>query len=145
MRMICLPGLTAAALVAAGLCILAVPVAAAGTLYDCAFEQMRSRGGGWIPERLVLVHDPATGKVEVLDPIIKYYVGTAIEGAVSSETGQRIGFAWTLRTKDSANQTYPMFYRFTFYKDGRPAQMRAQPGGYDNSWSGSGTCKLGKS
>ena len=121
-----------------------VAAQAESVLYDCSFEQMGSRGGGWIPERLYVLHDRDAGSVEVVDPVIKHFVGAPIKGEVSRETAQRIGFFWTLKVKDPANQQYPMFYRFTYYKDGRPAQMSAQPGGYDNSWSGSGTCKRGK-
>lgn len=136
----------AAVVVAAGMMVLGgtVSATAQSVLYDCTFEQSRSRGGGWVPERLYLLYDTNSGAVEVIDPIIKHFVGSPVQGKRGKETAQRIGFEWTFRAKDPRNQSPPMFYRLTYYKDGRPSQMSVQPGGYDNSWSGSGVCKIGK-
>lgn len=123
----------------------AAPVFAAkgDVLYKCDFVQMTSRGGGWIPSQLYLVYNPGTGNAEVIDSVIKHFVGKPIPVRLTQETKARIGFAWTLTIKDSSNQQAPMEYRFTYFKNGQPAQMTAQPGGYDNSWSGSGKCALG--
>lgn len=126
-------------LVLAGL--LAAPAAAAVTTYECTFPQERARGGGWIPEVVAIADDPAKGTVSVYDPIIRHFAGAPIPAERSEETRARIGFRWQLSTRNKG-QAAVMLYRLTYFKDGRPAKMLVQPGGYDNQWSGEGTCRI---
>jgi hypothetical protein len=126
--------------------IASVPLTAiaAPVVYDCTFDEKKTRGG-WIPPEVYVVYDAETGLVEVFDAYIKHFVGAPVKGKVTAETAQRIGFKWIVPTKDARSQHTEMQYRLTYYKDGRPAQMSALPGGYDNSFSGVGACKISTS
>ncbi|MGL6208961.1 MAG: hypothetical protein ACRC14_03925 [Paracoccaceae bacterium] len=124
--------------------LIAPQASRAATLYDCTFEKMRSRGGGWVPDQLFVLHDAETGEVEVLDPIINHFVGNPIAGKVMAETKVRIRFGWSVAITDNLNQSTDMDYSFTYFKDGRKAQIAGKPGDYENNFSASGTCKLGK-
>jgi len=117
------------------------PVAANVTQYECRFEQERKRGGGWIPEMLVLTHDDQSGEIVVFDPIIQYFVGAPIPARMTDESSARVTFRWEVATQNRG-QAARMIYDFTHYTDGRGAKMKALPGGYDNAWSGDGSCKV---
>ncbi len=116
---------------------------AAPLLYDCAFEQIGSRGGGWIGEKVLLVHNPDDGSVEVFDPLIRHFVGSPIQGQEGKETGRRIQFNWKIHAKGLGNQSPVMNYTLTVFKDTKAAQISVEPAGYDNIWTGSGSCKTG--
>lgn len=135
--------------VAAGLAFLAVlgatPAAqAAGLRYDCKFDVGNARDGNWVPEVFVLQHDTASGRVTVFDPVIKHFTGKPIEGQLNAETKGRSEFSWDLNVRTKTGEDSRMGYTFVYYKDGRPAKIRAEPRGYDNRFSGEGTCKLSR-
>ena len=137
-----------AGMMAAGLAILAVLAAAQTasakiTKYECRFEQSKARGGGWIPEILIVTDDDRTGEILAYDPIIKHFAGKPIAARRSAETKVRVTFVWELETRVK-DQSPRMTYTMSYFRNGQPAKMRAQPGGYDNTWSGEGTCKLSK-
>jgi hypothetical protein len=115
---------------------------AASTIYDCKFATGTARDGNWIPTVLVLRHDTATGKVVVFDPIIKHFIGNPIDARLSEETSQRRTFTWVVdaRNTPSERQSARMAYWLNYYVNGRPARMIAKPSGYDNEWTGDGTC-----
>jgi hypothetical protein len=117
------------------------PALAKMTQYECRFAQESAGGGGWIPEILVLTEDDATGEILAFDPIIKHFVGTPIAVRLSERTKVRSTFRWELETQNRG-QSSRMTYTFSYFSDGKPARMSAQPGGYDNKWKGEGTCKL---
>lgn len=117
---------------------------AAELLYDCAFEQIRSRGGGWVGEQVLLVHNPEEGTVEVIDSVIQHFVGSPIQGKEGKETARRIQFNWNIQAKGLRNQSPVMNYTLTVFKDTKAAQITVEPAGYDNIWTGSGTCKTGR-
>lgn len=124
------------------------PVAAqaAVTIYDCKFATGTARDGNWIPTVLVLRHDTTTGKIVVFDPIIKHFIGTPIDARLAEETAQRTMFSWVVDARNTPreNQAARMLYRLNYYRNGRPARMVASPSGYDNEWTGDGTCTLRK-
>jgi hypothetical protein len=111
------------------------------TQYECKFEQSRARGGGWIPEILVITDDDKSGEIIAYDPIIKHFVGKPIPARRSAETKARVTYVWDLETRVK-EQASKMTYTISYFRNGQPAKMRAQPGGYDNVWSGEGTCKV---
>ena len=119
-------------------------VQAEGVRYDCKFNTGNARDGNWVPEVLVLQHDVKSGKVTVFDPVIKHFTGVPITGRLSTETKARSEFSWDLRVRTPAGGDSVMGYTFVYYKDGRPAKMRAEPRGYDNRFSGEGTCALSR-
>ncbi len=111
------------------------------TQYECRFEQSRSRGGGWIPEILVITEDSKTGAILAFDPIIKTFVGKPIPARRSAESKVRVTFVWDVEARVKT-QSPRMSYTMSYFRNGLPAKMRAQPGGYDNTWTGEGTCKV---
>jgi hypothetical protein len=138
------PILTAAS--AALLLVLGAGAAAqaAGVRYDCTFDTGNARDGNWVPSVLVLQHDTGSGKVTVFDPVIKHFNGKPIEGRLSTETNARSEFAWDLNVRTARGADSRMGYTFVYYKDGRPAKIRVDPRGYDNRFSGEGTCTLSR-
>ena len=112
------------------------------TQYDCKFEQSRARGGGWIPEILIVTDDDKSGEIIAYDPIIKHFVGKPIPARRSAQTKARVTYVWDLETR-VRDQASKMTYTFSYFSNGQPAKVRAQPGGYDNVWAGEGTCKVG--
>ncbi len=108
---------------------------------ECSFPQKSARGGGWVPEILVIEDDASKPAATVFDPLIRHFIGTPIDAARGEETRARITYSWKF-TSQNKGQSAVMRYRLTYFKDGRPATIDAQPGGYDNKWSGEGSCKL---
>jgi uncharacterized protein (DUF58 family) len=122
--------------------VLAAGAAAADVArLECRFPQERARGGGWVPEILVIEDDASKASATVFDPLIRHFVGTPIDGARGEKTRARITYSWKF-TAQNKGQAPVMLYRLTYFTDGRPATLTVQPGGYDNKWSGEGACKL---
>jgi hypothetical protein len=115
--------------------------AAKVTRLECGFPQERARGGGWVPEFVVVEDDTSKPAAKVFDPLIRHFIGTPIDSTRGAETRARITYSWKF-TAQNKGQAPVMYYSLTYFKDGRPATLTAQPGGYDNKWSGEGTCKL---
>lgn len=131
----------------AGLAILAMfgsaeTASAKITQYECKFEQSKARGGGWIPEILIITDDDKSGEILAFDPIIKHFIGKPIPARRSAETKARVTYVWDLETRNKG-QASRVTFTVSYFRNGQPAKMRAQPGGYDNVWSGEGTCKVG--
>lgn len=125
----------------AGVVLLAGAAAAKVERLECSFPQERARGGGWVPEILVIEDDRERANVTVFDPVIRHFVGTPLEATRGEETRARITYSWKF-TAQNKGQAPVMRYRLTYFKDGRPAALDVQPGGYDNKWAGEGSCKL---
>lgn len=119
------------------------PVAAKITQYECEFVYEQARGGGWIPELLILTDDDEKGEIIVYDPVIKHFVGNPIEARLSGRTKARSTYTWEFSYRNRG-QGGRMIYTFSYFNDGHHATMRGSPGGYDNSWTGEGTCKVSK-
>lgn len=117
------------------------PAVAATTQYECKFTQELARGGGWVPEILILTEDDATGEILAFDPVIQEFVGTPIKAKLSGRTKNLVTYRWEVKYKNKG-QAGRMIYSFSYYSNGNPAKIKVQPGGFDNSWSGDGTCKV---
>ncbi len=126
-----------------GVMAVAGPALAGITQYECRFAQEPARGGGWIPEMLVLTDDDKTGETMVYDPIIKHFVGVPIKAKLEARTKSRATFSWEVKI-EVRGQYSRMAYTFSHLSNGQAARMTARPGGYDNSFSGEGTCKVSK-
>lgn len=127
------------------LLLLIAPVAAAQAeeiLYLCKFNPGRQQGGGWVSEDVRLLHDTVKGTIIVNDPVIQEFVGQPIGARIADRTAVRTTFAWEVTVKDPKKQSFRMTYRLSHFSNGRPARLTAQPGGFDNSWSGEGSCRL---
>jgi hypothetical protein len=130
----------------AGVAILAVlgtvgSVSAKITQYECRFDQERGRGGGWIPEVLFITDNDETGEVLAFDPIIKYFYDKPIPARRASQSKARATFTWEVDARANG-QSARMIYSMSYFSNGQPAKVRAQPGGYDNTWTGQGRCTL---
>jgi hypothetical protein len=134
---------TVAVLAALGLCGMAAPALAKITQYECRFAYEKARGGGWIPEIVVVTDNEATGEIIAFDPLIRHFVGNPIAARRSSQSAARVTYVWTLDARNKG-QSSRMTYTLSYFANGQPARMRAQPGGYDNTWSGDGSCKLSR-
>jgi hypothetical protein len=134
------PGATAA-VTALVLGALAHPAAATLTQYECRFEQSRARGGGWIPEVLVITDNNRTGEIIVYDPVIKYFIGKPIPARRSTLSKVRTTYAWEFQAQNKG-QAARMTYTLSYHSNGQPTRIRVQPGGYDNVWTGDGRCAV---
>ena len=119
------------------------PAAAKITQYECKFPYEVARGGGWIPEILLLTDDDVTGEITVFDPVIKHFIGTPIQGKLDARTKARSTYKWEVRTEVRGRYAR-MAYTFSYRSNGQAANISARPGGYDNSFSADGTCKVSK-
>lgn len=124
--------------VAAALLMFAGPAFAQAVDYTCSFPYERARGAGWIPS-IVALRDEPQGGVTVFDPLIRHFAGVPIPARRMDETRVRLSYNWELEVK-ARNAVAVMRYRLTIYKDGRPATIRAEPAGFENRFSGTGTC-----
>ncbi len=116
-------------------------VSAKITQYECRFDQSSARGGGWIPEIIFVTDDDQTGKATAFDPVIKYFIGEPIPVRRSRESKARVTFFWEVEARANG-QSARMIYSLSYFSNGLPAKIRAQPGGYDNTWTGEGRCTL---
>ncbi|MBL9064349.1 hypothetical protein [Tabrizicola sp.] len=119
------------------------PAAAKITQYECKFPYEAARGGGWIPEILILTDDDVKGEIMVFDPIIKHFVGNPIDARLSGRTKVRSTYTWELVFRNKG-QGGRMIYTFSYFSNGQPAKMKGEPGGYRGNWSAEGTCKVSK-
>jgi len=119
------------------------PASAKITQYECKFLQEAGRGGGWIPEMLILTDDDVKGEIMVFDPVIKHFVGNPIKAKLLARTNVRSTYKWEVKIEAGGDQPR-MAYTLSYRSNGQPATMSARPGGYDNSFTADGTCKVSK-
>lgn len=119
------------------------PAAAEITQYECKFPQEAGRGGGWIPEMLILTDDDVKGEIMVYDPVIKHFIGNPIKAKLLARTNVRSTYKWEVKIEARGNYSR-MAYTLSYRSNGQPATMSARPGGYDNSFTADGTCKVSK-
>ena len=120
--------------------LMAAPAFAAPTTYLCAFDSARS--GGWVAPAIQIAHDRATGRVEVLDPIILGHLGGPVDGDATAR-GDSVTYSWFLRNfRSPAGQlTARMAYRVKIRLADGTATGRMQPAGYVGVYSAPGRCQ----
>ncbi|MBK6466950.1 MAG: hypothetical protein IPF96_08860 [Rhodobacter sp.] len=126
--------LTAAALASAALPALALEV------YECKIKQLLSNGV-WLPEVVVVAHEPGAAKATVNDPLIEHFVGKPIDAKVETENAKRTTFVWKLDAKNAINQNARFSYRLTVMKADLSASMAASPGRFSNTFTSTGKCQ----
>jgi hypothetical protein len=137
-------GFFGAALIAAGVstaCGAAPKIKAEKVVFECDFASGTARDGNWVPSKLYILKIQGKEGLVAYDPVIEAFVGDPVPAEVIDQSKARITYGWEYEAEDSASQSFKMIYRFTYFRNGLPAKMSAQPGGYDNSWSGEGRCK----
>lgn len=113
---------------------------AKSTRYQCDFDVGHRRDGNWVPSVLVINHEDGADTALIYDPLIKAIHGKPIEGRVGETTGVRTTYVWSLAMRDARKTPVTMTYTFTYYNNGQRAKMRVVPSGFDNAFSGEGTC-----
>ena len=118
----------------------ALPALAKPVTYQCRLEV--SRANAWVPDQVVILHEPGAGTALVNDPIIRHFVKRPVEARVVVENDKRITFQWTLKmVTDAAGQVAPQFiYRATVRKADTSIRISATPAGYPNSYEAGGSC-----
>lgn len=127
-------------LVCGVLLLTAVAAQAKSTRYQCEFEVGNRRDGNWVPAVLVVNHEDGAATALVYDPIIKETFGKPIEGQLGETSKVRTAFTWSLDLRDRKKTPVTMNYTFIYYNNGQPAKVTAVPAGFDNRFSGEGTC-----
>ena len=118
----------------------ALPALARPVTYQCRLEV--SQANGWVPDQVVILHEPGTKTALVNDPIIRHFVKEPVEAKVVTENDKRITFQWKLKmVKNNAQQVAPQFtYRATVMKADKSIRINATPAGYSNFFEAGGTC-----
>ena len=124
------------------LAMLAGAAEAKATRYQCEFDVGNRRDGNWVPPVLVVNHEDGAPTALIYDPIIKETFGKPIEGRLGDTSKVRTSFTWSLQLRDSRKTPVRMDYTFIYYNNGQPAKVRAVPAGFDNNFSGEGTCEV---
>lgn len=120
------------------------PVWAEGVGYQCKVATA-ARQGNWIPEFLFVGYKPDENLVIVSDPIILYFNDRQpVEAKLETDTDQRISVTWRLETKSGTGQFVRMAYRATIFKATGALSISAKPLGYEDTFTGSGTCETRK-
>jgi hypothetical protein len=117
---------------------LAGGASAAPTAWTCAID---TRGVGWIPEHLVLVHEAGGERVAVSDPLILYFLGAPVDARMAVENGRRLTAAWELRVESADGVDARMSYRATIVKGSGRVVVTATPLGFANRFEGRGRCR----
>ena len=101
---------------------------------------------GWISKTIAISIDAKTNEVLVNDEVILYFNKKPVQGHLSTTTEKRLTVTWEVRkAKDDNNTNIARFmYRATIYKLTNKIIVSARPGGYDNSFGGSGKCQIRK-
>lgn len=127
----------------AGVALMATPLQAAVLVYQC---QIDTRSGkGWIPEVVIVAHDPAAKTVLVSDPIIfEFNDRKPLEAKVTVQNDRRLSFTWRFeRFRAPTGQFVSSFvYRGTYVKARNRMVVSAKPLGYVDNLRGEGPCQV---
>jgi len=124
--------------------IQATPAQAQGVGYQCKLATT-SQQGNWLPEFLFIGYKPAENLVIISDPIILYFNDRQpVKGKLESDTDNRISVTWRLETKSGTGQFVRMAYRATIFKATGKLSISAKPLGYQDTFTGRGTCEARK-
>lgn len=128
--------------IAATVAVCALPTALfAKTHYTCTIKEFGN--SNWIPPRVDIIHDEATGEVMVHDGIIySFNDGKPLPAKISTENNKRITFVWVIeKSTNSHGQFLPRFqFRASYLKPRNVLSISATPVGYANNFKGEGPC-----
>ena len=115
---------------------------AAVTDYECALKECGT--SGWISREPILQHDAAQGKVVVVDSVILSLGPDPVAGRLVLETGAQITFGWEVKSPHDRNGTIApsMILQITIAKATGAAAIQARPTGFEDIFTGKGTCKI---
>ena len=113
--------------------------AASAAVYDCDID---SKKHNWLPTKLYVSHSSGSGTATVNDPLINHFNGKPMGARVKHDNDKRITWGWTLKTVSPKGQRANMVYRATYLKSSGKISIVANPNGYSNKFSASGTCTV---
>ncbi len=116
---------------------------ASATQLHCKVKPSASQGG-WISPEFVFQFDAAANEATVIDGLIDYYFKKPIEAKLTHKDGVKETLSWNVQTGDHTGQLTKLIFRASYFYKDDSFTVSAIPGGYDNSFSGRGTCELGK-
>lgn len=114
------------------------PLAAEATVYKCDVNPGHDLS--WITEVYWFEIDDASGKLEVIDGLIKYFVDKPVEAKVLSKTDKKLVFSWSVFVLNDLGQRAKMNFRSTLFFDKLMFRVAAKPQSYLNDYEGYGTC-----
>ncbi|NKB27174.1 MAG: hypothetical protein GKR99_06320 [Rhodobacteraceae bacterium] len=114
-------------------------VSASAAVYECDID---SKSHNWLPVKLFVSHKAGSNTATVSDPIIHHFYGKPIGVRVKHDNERRVTFGWTVKAVNKSRQRANMVYRATYLKSSGKLSINAQPNGYSNKFSASGTCKV---
>jgi len=121
------------------LLILAPAIAQAETI-ECSLDTNQA-SGGWVTESYAFQYDPSSGKALVADAVILEFNEGPIPADVSTDTSEKLVLIWDVGMTNSDGQITNMHYRAAYFRTNGSITVRAQPGGYANSFEARGSCK----
>ena len=110
------------------------------TTYTCALDPANEYD--LMPEFVVVDHNVGAGKVTVLDPWIKHFMGGPIEGKLSVDNARRTTFKWTIEGMSIGRYYLDVDYRLTVQKGRHTAQLNASIRNYTNTYHAEGNCEV---
>lgn len=122
---------------------LTLPCPLLADLYDCSIDKTRERE--WISNRIMINHDPDTGKVMVSDVTILALAGAPVEGVVKTDNAKRRTFGWSIKDIRVGKQHAPeMRFTGTYQKGSGKVMIAMTPVGYSNTFQRYGKCAVTK-
>lgn len=112
-------------------------------LYDCVIDKASDRE--WISNRIIINHDPTTGRVLVSDSTILMLRGAPVEGSVKTDNAKRRTFKWAIKDIRAGTQHAPALqFTGTVQKASGKAMITMTPVGYANTFQRYGKCAVTK-
>lgn len=122
----------------------AAPAQADGVGYQCKVA-ISAQQGRWVPEFVFIGYKPDENRVIISDPIILFFNDRQpVEGKLETDSATRLSVTWRLETKSGSGQFVRMAYRATVFKATGKLSISAKPLGYENVFTGRGTCEMRK-
>jgi hypothetical protein len=129
----------ARALLTAFTIIVATP-ALSRDVYECSFPTVASNMG-YLPDLVIVAHDPGSDTVTVVDAYIQDEKGGPIDVPIAEENDAKLSVSWQLMLQSVTNDYVKMYYRVSIQKRSLAASFSGRPQGYSNSFTAQGKCK----
>ncbi|MQQ06849.1 hypothetical protein GFB49_00120 [Epibacterium sp. SM1979] len=112
---------------------------AAALEYLCEFKNPSSRKT--IPEQVLVKVSPDGSSADIIDPFLLHYGQAPLKASSFSDNDKLMKAKWLLKA-DTGGAYVKFSYFLVFRKARGKASISLTPHGYDNSESGTGSCKI---